>query len=147
MRDMRGREEVRFVIEGECASKANSRRAAVVDGHAAFIKSKKAVAYERASLLQVPGWARRRFTGRVRVILRMFYANETSDMDEQLLLDVMQDRWKTVKATGERVLVQPGVYRNDRQVRERLVVHRIDAKRPRCEVIVRALEPQQETLL
>ncbi len=138
-------ERVAFVIEGECCSKANSREIVVRGDRPAVVKSKKALAWVRGALPQIPTPARRRFTGRVCLRATLFYASERPDLDESLLLDVLQDQWTKVGA--RRVLVQAGVYRNDRQVRERHVLHAVDARRPRAEVVIEALEGQQEALL
>ena len=48
---------------------------------------------------------------------------------------------------SQRLLVQAGVYRNDRQVREKHVFHAIDPKNPRAEVVVEPLQAQQPDLL
>lgn len=109
------------------------------------IKSKKARDYERDALLQIPPAARMRLEGPVRVTLHVFYASERPDLDESVILDVLQDRFT---GRGEqRVLVQRGVYRNDRQVREKHVYHAIDRKNPRAEVEVEALTAQQAELV
>jgi hypothetical protein len=139
-----------FTILGEPASKANSRKLATVgtedERRMLFIKSEKARSYEKAALKQIPPAARVRLEGPVRVTLRIFYASERPDLDESVVLDVLQDRWRKVKETGERQLVQPGVYRNDRQVREKHVFHGIDRARPRTEVLIEALQAQQQGL-
>ena len=76
--------------------------------------------------------------------LRIFYATQRPDLDESVVLDVLQDRYE--KIGGQRVLVQPGVYRNDRQVREKHVFHAIDRANPRAEVEVESLVEQQSLL-
>jgi hypothetical protein len=43
--------------------------------------------------------------------------------------------------------VQKGVYRNDRQVREKHVYHAIDRANPRAEIEVEPLEAQQVELI
>lgn len=133
---------IRFVIFGEPASKANQRRL-VTFGHGdearpALIKSKKALSYERDALKQIPPLARVQIQGPVKVTLRIFYASERPDLDESVVLDVLQDRYKG--RGEERELVQRGVYRNDRQVREKHVFHAIDRKNPRTEVEIEVLE-------
>jgi Holliday junction resolvase RusA-like endonuclease len=108
----------------------------------ALIKSKKARDYERDALLQIPPAARVQLEGPLRVTLRVFYASQRPDLDESVILDVLQDRYT---GKGERrELVQKGVYRNDRQVREKHVFHAIDRANPRAEVEVEALEAQQD---
>ena len=118
----------------------------MIAGRPSSIKSEKALAYERDALRQIPPAARRRFAGPVRVTLRIFYATELPDLDESLILDVLQDRYAKPKNL-DRYLVQAGVYRNDRQVREKHVFHAIDQANPRAEITVEALLPQQERLL
>lgn len=147
---------IAFTILGEPASKANSREIVVIGGRPSVIKSKKALAYERDALKQIPPRARLRIEGPLRVTLRIWYASERPDLDESVILDVLQDRFETRKiperhalhadgsqtvapASKERVLVQSGVYRNDRQVREKHVFHGIDRANPRTEVLVEPL--------
>jgi len=138
------RELIAFTLLGEAASKANQRRLVTIAERPAFVKSKKALAFERGALLQIPAWARQRLEGPVRVTLRMFYASERPDLDESVVLDVLQDRYH---GKGEqRRLVQPGVYRNDRQVREKHVFHAVDMHCPRVEVEVEAVNAQQVAL-
>jgi Holliday junction resolvase RusA-like endonuclease len=81
----------------------------------------------------------------VRVTLRIFYASERPDLDESVVLDVLQDRYSG--KGEERELVQKGVYKNDRQVREKHVFHGIDRGNPRAEVTIETLEPQQPELV
>lgn len=132
---------IRFTIIGQPASKANSRQIVTINGRPSSIKSKEALAYERDALRQIPPSARQRIEGPVRVTLRIWYASERPDLDESVVLDVLQDRF--TKRDDARVLVQHGVYRNDRQVREKHVFHGIDRKNPRTEVTVEPLQAQQ----
>lgn len=145
---------ITFTIRGEPASKANSREIVTrkyrnaegkLKTRPMSIRSDKARDYERAADLQIPPGARQRLTGPVRVILRIWYASERPDLDESVVLDVMQDRWHTVKRAGgdERRLVREGVYRNDRQVRQKVVLHGIDRVNPRTEVTIIPLQAQQ----
>lgn len=136
---------IAFTILGEPASKANSRQIVKIKGRPASIKSEKARGFEHEALRQIPPIARQRIEGPVRVTLRIFYATERPDLDESIVLDVMQDRYsRTVPINpivpSRRVLVQHGVYRNDRQVREKHVYHAIDKKNPRTEVLVEPIE-------
>jgi Holliday junction resolvase RusA-like endonuclease len=133
---------IRFTILGEPASKANSRRNVVIGGMSRSIKSKKALDYEKYALVQIPIDARQRLSGPVCVTLRIFYASHRPDLDESLILDILQDRYIKTKVSKERVLVQAGVYQNDRQVREKHVYHAIDKRNPRCIVEVKTLEPE-----
>lgn len=158
--------KVAFTILGEPASKANSREVTrigaktmdvivgwnddgkpktermKVGGRNMNRKSDKALAYERDALRQIPPRCRVRFEGLVRVTMKIYYATERPDLDESLILDIMQDRYKLID--GEmRMLVQNGVYRNDRQVREKHVYHGIDRRNPRTEIEVEPIEEEQ----
>jgi len=137
--------QIRFTILGEAASKANSREIVVRGGRPASIKSEKAL---------IPPIHRVQLTGPVRATLRIFYASERPDLDESIVLDVLQDRYKAEKLTQRqkdagikprRILVQRGVYVNDRQVREKHVYHGIDRTNPRIEVLIEPLTAQQES--
>jgi hypothetical protein len=167
------RVKVTLTILGEPASKANSREIATIgarlmdvivgkndDGSAKLErmrvggritnrKSDKALDYERDALRQIPPAARVQLEGPVRVTLRIFYSSQRPDLDESVVLDVLQDRYETVKLPGNqkrRDLVQKGVYGNDRQVREKHVFHSIDRANPRAEIEVEPLEAQQAEL-
>jgi Holliday junction resolvase RusA-like endonuclease len=131
--------KIALTIFGEPASKGNSRKIVSFGGRPAVIKSAKARDYERDALKQIPPAARQRINGPVRVTMRVFYASQRPDLDESVILDVLQDRFK---GKGEqRILIQHGVYRNDRQVREKHVFHAIDKVNPRAEI---EIEPLQE---
>lgn len=142
-----------FTILGEPASKANQRQIVTIGDRPSLIKSKKARSFESDALRQIPPAARQRIEGPVRVTLRIFYASERPDLDESVVLDVLQDRWVNEKRDDAgnvirpRTLVQQGVYRNDRQVREKHVFHSIDRANPRTEVLVEPLQAQQADLL
>lgn len=114
---------IEFVIPGEPVSKANSRRLVVFGGKPRFIKSKKGMAYFETARSQAPELDPL-FEQDVRVIAALYYASNRPDLDESLLLDALQGR----------------VYRNDRQVREKLITHGIDRQFPRAEVRVEPLE-------
>lgn len=122
---------IRLTILGEPASKANSRREAVnrATGRRMVIKSEKALSWQASALQQIPPAARVQLALPVRVDMRIYYASERPDLDESLILDVLQDQY--VKVGGQRVISQRGVYRNDRQVREKHIYHAIDKKNPR----------------
>lgn len=145
-----------LTILGEPASKANSRKIVTLNGHASSIKSEKARDFEREALKQIPPKLRVRLDCPLRVYLRIFYASERPDLDESIVLDVLQDRYKARNgpkdpATGEptkiRELVQLGIYRNDRQVREKHVFWGLDKQNPRTEIVVEPLQWQQSSLV
>lgn len=132
---------IAFTIKGEAASKSNSRRLVTIKGKPAVIKSSKAAKWEYSALRQIPKAARVRLEGDVRITLRMFYRTRRPDLDESHVLDVLQDRWTNgVNRYRHRVIVQDGVYRNDRQIKEKHVFHGIDKLEPRVEIEVEALE-------
>ena len=129
---------VKLTIFGEPASKANSRRVVKFGERSALIKSDKARSYEGSALLQIPLEARMRIDVPVRVSMTIYYATQRPDLDESLILDLLQDRYK---GTGQaRKLVQAGVYRNDRLVREKWIRHAIDKENPRAEISVVPLD-------
>jgi Holliday junction resolvase RusA-like endonuclease len=150
--------QVKFTILGEPASKANSRKIVqlggkniTVDGkmvraggRVAVIKSDKALGYAKDFRRQLPRSARVMFAGPIRVTMTIYYASERPDLDESLILDLMQPLWLKVGegGNGKRVLGEPGVYINDRQIVERHVYKRIDRRNPRAEIEVTAMEPQ-----
>ena len=135
---------IAFTILGQPQSKANSRQFVLLGERMASIKSKTALAYERAALMQIPVHARVRLVGPVRMWIRIFYASERPDLDESIVLDVLQDRF--AGKGDKKVLAQAGVYRNDRQVRERHVWHEIDRTNPRTEVVIEPMQEQQSQL-
>jgi Holliday junction resolvase RusA-like endonuclease len=139
-------EAIAFVILGEPASKANSRKIVTIGGRPKSIKSEKARDYEADAIRQIPPKFRVQLRGPVSVTLRIFYASERPDLDESVVLDVLQDRYKTIGKglAKRRHLVQKGVYVNDRQVREKHVFHSIDRANPRTEVLVEPKEAQQD---
>jgi Holliday junction resolvase RusA-like endonuclease len=140
---------ITLTIFGEPASKANSREIVTIAGRPSVIKSKKARAYEDNALRQIPPAARVQLKGPVSVTIRVFYATERPDLDESVILDVLQDRFKSVQVGAEkqRHLVQKGVYCNDRQVREKHIYHAIDRLNPRAIIEVRSLQAEQGELL
>ena len=148
---------VAFTIKGEAASKANSREIVTrkmrdaqgkLKTRAMSIKSEKARDFERTAQLQIPASARVEFEGPVRVVMRIFYASERPDLDESVVLDVMQSKYQTVRRKGKdvRECVRRGVYMNDRQVRQKFILHGIDRNNPRCEIRVYPLTAQQMDL-
>ena len=136
---------VAFVILGEPASKANSRKIVSFGGRPASIKSDKARSFEKSAVLQIPNEAKRMLTGRLRATIRIFYASERPDLDESVVLDVLQAKFS---GSGKNlVCVRKGVYLNDRQVREKHVFHAVDRSNPRVEIEIVTLEAQQAVLL
>ena len=112
-----------FVILGEPASKANSRRLVTIKGKPAFIKSVKAINYVKAFSLQVRQ-LKEIITEDVEVEMKIYYASRRPDLDESVILDCMQGP----------------IYKNDRQVKRKIINWGLDRENPRAEIIVRLLE-------
>ncbi len=111
-----------FTIFGEPASKSNSRRSVTNPrtGRAMWIKSAKALAYVESLHHQVP-----KITPLLTAVLTIkatiYYATERPDLDESLILDGLQGV----------------IYKNDRQVREKEIIHHIDRLNPRAEIVIK----------
>lgn len=110
---------VSFVIAGEPASKANSRKVVRFGSRLAIIKSKKALQYVARAALQVRQ-VEPLLQGRLRADITIFYASERPDLDASVIFDCLQGR----------------VYKNDRQVREQHLIQRIDKRNPRAEITI-----------
>jgi Holliday junction resolvase RusA-like endonuclease len=119
---------VTMTIQGEPASKANQRRFVRLKGKPAFIKSEKALNYEKTfkyqckkivPLIEDDCWVR----------IKIYYASRRPDLDESVILDCMQGR----------------IYVNDRQVKEKHVIWGLDRDNPRAEIkvgLLNEIEPQ-----
>lgn len=59
---------IKFTIFGEAASKANSRKIVTIAGRPASIKSNKALAFEKAALMQIPNDAKQMLKGECRCV-------------------------------------------------------------------------------
>lgn len=108
-----------FTIDGEPASKANSRRVAKWGNKIAFIKSKKAIDYLATFREQCPRLDPL-FTCDVAVTICIYYASRRPDLDESLILDAMQGL----------------IYGNDRQVKSKSVQWNLDREHPRASISV-----------
>ncbi len=106
----------------------NSRRLVKFRNKPAFIKSKKALDFEQAALLQIPDSAKHMLAGDICFKARIFYASRRSDLDESLIMDVLQ-----AKISGGNV-IRRGVYLNDRQIKEKHIFWGLDRINPRVEV-------------
>jgi len=116
-------ESVSFCVVGEPASKANSRKAVVIRGRPAFIKSDKARGYvkafaEQCPVLEVP------FENDVMVEMIIYYSTRRPDLDESLILDCMQGP----------------IYKNDRQVKQKKIYWQLDKTNPRSVIRVSACD-------
>jgi hypothetical protein len=146
---------VKFTILGAPCSKANSRRLMIINRRPAFIKSEAALQYERDVEKQLRAESRMMFSEPVRVTMHIYYESERPDLDESLILDCLQARYKRYKGPlyevradefaygkGERKLISKGVYLNDRLVREKHIYHHIDKLNPRTEIEVELITAQ-----
>lgn len=106
---------VSFVIYGEPASKANSRRWT----GKFFIKSEKALNYADAFAKQCPVLDPL-LEGDLRITITIYYASRRPDLDPSLIFDLLQGR----------ILV------NDRQLREQHIYWGLDKTNPRAEITV-----------
>ncbi len=112
---------LRLTVLGELASKANSRKLVTNPrtGRPMFIKSAKARAYVESLGHQVPR-IDPLLTGVLVFTATIYYASERPDLDESVLLDALEGR----------------IYKNDRQVREKHILHAIDRSNPRAEIVI-----------
>lgn len=121
---------IELTILGEAASKANCRRLVKFGKRTASIKSEKALDYEKTAILQIPEEAKQMLEGDLGVKINIYYASRRSDLDESVILDCLQAKYKN----GE--LVRRGVYINDRQIKRKLIVWGLDKSNPRAEIQV-----------
>ena len=110
---------IAFTVQGEPASKANSRRLVVIRGRLASIKSAKALSYLQLFQLQCPRLSSP-IEDDVAVWIRIYYASRRPDLDDSVILDAMQGL----------------IYVNDRQVKERHVYWDLDRAKPRSDIVV-----------
>ena len=99
-----------ITILGEPASKANSRRLVYMGGRPRFIKSKKALLYSRDFDLQCP-------------VIKIYYKTRRPDLDESLILDLLEGK----------------VFKNDRSIKSKYVIHGLDKEHSRSVIVVSSL--------
>jgi len=109
-----------FTINGEPASKANSRRLVTIRGRPAFIKSAKALAYVKSFKEQCPQMGDLMLEGDLEARIKIYYASRRPDLDESVILDCMQGL----------------IYKNDRQVRKKVIEWGLDKENPRAEIVI-----------
>jgi Holliday junction resolvase RusA-like endonuclease len=115
--------EVKQIIYGECCSKANSRRLVQFGGKPRFIKSKKALVFERDVQLQAKK-IKPMLEGDLMIEADIYYSSRRPDLDESILLDALQGIW----------------YQNDRAFKQKIIRKFLDKKNPRCEVTVTEID-------
>lgn len=107
------------IIEGEPASKSNSRQLVKIGRRLIPIKSKKALAYQKCFATTAPK-IDPLIEGDVMLFCHVFYASYRPDLDESLIMDCLE-----------------GVaYKNDRQIKAKVILHGVDKSRPRIQVKV-----------
>ena len=116
-----------FIIHGEPASKANSRKLVTIKGRPAFIKSEKARKYVKQFEEQCPQMGDSMFLDDVEVEMTVFYASRRPDLDESVILDCMQGF----------------IYKNDRQVKRKIITWGLDKENPRAEITVRLMKQSE----
>ena len=104
-------------ILGEPASKANSRKLVRFGKRLASIKSDKARNYEKIFLAQAKA-IDPLIEGDVLLFCHIYYASRRPDLDESLIMDLLQDI----------------AYKNDRQVKAKVILHGLDKDNPRAEI-------------
>jgi Holliday junction resolvase RusA-like endonuclease len=119
---------VSFVIYGEPASKANSRRMVLIKGAPRLIKSKKALDYCKTFAEQCPTLDDL-IEGDVSVEIKIYYASRRPDLDESVILDEMQGK----------------IYTNDRQVKQKHIHWGLDRDNPRSHICVKIMEGSDST--
>ena len=115
---------ITLTLSGELASKANSRKLVMIHGKPRFIKSQKALDWERSALMQIPRDHCVQLTGAIRMTATVFYASRRPDLDVSLLMDVLE---------------HAGVYKNDRQIVEQHLYKKLDPSNPRVELLIEEL--------
>ena len=116
-----------FIIHGEPASKSNSRKLVTIKGRPAFIKSDKARKYVKQFEEQCPQMGDSMFLDDVEVEMTVYYASRRPDLDESVILDCMQGF----------------IYKNDRQVKRKIITWGLDKENPRSEITVRLMEQSE----
>ena len=116
-------EKILFTIEGEPASKANSRKIVNFAKRMGLIKSEKARNYEKMFNEQCM-ILDNLIESDVKVELIIYYASRRPDLDESVILDCMQGK----------------IYVNDRQVKQKHIYWGLDRDRPRTHVRVSTME-------
>ncbi len=111
-------------VEGELASKSNSRRIVRFGNRAASIKSQKALDYAQRFSLAVRGTVSKPYDGDVALYAEIYYKSRRPDLDVALLQDCIQNS---------------GIIKNDRQVVEIHAWKYLDRDRPRVEFKVVAV--------
>jgi len=114
--------DAEFIVYGEPASKANSRKIVKFGNRPASIKSDKARTYLTTFGLFCP-LLKPLLEGDILVAIEIFYFSRRPDLDESLILDAMEGL----------------IYKNDRQVKRKFIYHNLDKINPRAEIKIARL--------
>jgi len=109
--------EYEAVVPGETASKSNARQMVRVGRRLIPIKSKKALAYEDCFAHLAPT-IDPLIDGDVLLFCHIYYASRRPDLDESLIMDCLEGK----------------AYKNDRQIKAKIILHGLDRKSPRAEI-------------
>ena len=115
-------------FQGECVSKANSRRLVSVKGKPRFIKSSKAIAFVK----DVQAQAKRiepLLEGDLEANIKIYYSSRRPDLDASLVLAALEGLW----------------YKNDRQFKRLVLEKYLDKKNPRVDVFVNEISDWDES--
>ena len=118
-----------LTIDGEPASKANSRRLVKMGGKFRVIKSQKAIDYTKAFDVQC-STADTLYEEDLAVSIKIFNKSKRPDLDESLILDLLQDK----------------VYKNDRSIKFKYVEWGLDRQYPRILVVLGPLDKREEII-
>ena len=113
----------KFIINGEPASKSNSRKIVRFGKRLGVIKSQKARDYVKTFAEQCPQ-LEKLIELDVKVEIKIYYASRRPDLDESVILDCMQGK----------------IYVNDRQVKQKHIFWGIDREQPRTHIRVTPME-------
>ena len=105
------------VVPGETASKSNARQMVKVGRRLIPIKSKKALAYKDCFAELAPT-IDPLIDGDVLLFCYIYYASRRPDLDESLIMDCLENK----------------AYKNDRQIKAKIILHGLDRKAPRAEI-------------
>jgi len=109
--------EYEAIVEGETASKSNARQMVRIGRRLIPIKSKKALAYKDCFERLAPT-INPLIDGDVLLFCHIFYATRRPDLDESLIMDCLEGK----------------AYKNDRQIKAKIIIHGLDRKSPRSEI-------------
>tara|TARA_R110000765_G_C18804348_1_gene593992 strand:- start:167 stop:577 length:411 start_codon:yes stop_codon:yes gene_type:complete len=115
-------------FQGECVSKANSRRLVTIKGKPRFIKSAKALIFVK----DVQAQAKKLnplLEGNLEGVIKIYYSSRRPDLDPSLVMDALEGVW----------------YKNDRQFKRLVLEKYLDKKNPRVEVFIREINDWDES--